>query len=513
MSKRKIEMYEYKAIIYRLRQGMTARQIAKENLAGRHKINAIRKLALQHGWLTEDCVLPDEATLASVIETKPSAFTESQAEPHRDFIKKCVQSGICANVIHQRLIEQFNFTGAYNCIQRFVKGIKESDLSIMTVPLVFDIGEAAQVDFGKGPRLYDDRVGKEVDTWFFVMTLCWSRHQYAELITHQDVETWLRCHQNAFSWFGGVAKKIIIDNAKCAITHACYYDPKVQRSYEAFAQEYGFIISACPPYDPQKKGRVESGVKYVKGNFLPLKQFKNLQQANEELKKWVLTTAGIRKHGSTFKRPIEEFNTIEKTKLNPLPTVLPEIAVWERVTLSRDCHIRYRYCSYSAPFDLYQEELWLKATPATITIYHHHTCVAHHARLFEKGSRGTKKEHLPPKARFYLSRDIDWCLKQSEIIGEHCALIIDDVIHHRTKDLLRQAQGILSLAEIYGKKSLESACQRAFTFNIYDYKTIKFILEKGIEETPVALKAPDELSRKIYQGGARFQRSTQELLH
>ena len=513
MSKRKIEMYEYRAIIYRLRQGMAARQIARESLAGRHKINSIRILALQHNWLKEDAELPDEATLARLIEIKPNAFTESQAEPYRDFIKKCVQDGICANVIHQRLIEQFNFKASYNSIQRFVKGIKESDLSIMTVPLNFDVGEAAQVDFGKGPRLYDDRVGEEVDTWFFVMTLCWSRHQYAELITHQDVETWLRCHQNAFAWFGGTVKKVIVDNAKCAITKACYYDPKVQRSYEAFAQEYGFIISACPPYDPQKKGRVESGVKYVKGNFLPLRQFESLQKANEELKKWVVTTAGTRRHGSTFKKPLEEFKTIEKEKLSPLPTVLPEIAVWERVPLYRDCHVRYRYCSYSAPFDLYQEELWLKATPTMITIYHHHVCVARHARLFEKGSRSTTEEHLPPKARYYLSRNVDWCLKQAEIIGEHCALIIDDVINHRTQDLLRQAQGILSLAETHGKQPLENACRRAFTFNVYDYKTIKFILEKGLDEMSVDLAIPAELTRKIYQGGARFQRSAQELLH
>lgn len=513
MSRRKIEMYEYKAIIYRLRQGMTARQIAKEGFAGRHKINAIRILALQHGWLEEDSTFPDETTLAGMIEIKPHRLTQSLAEPYRDFIKQCVQDGVYASVIHQRLIEQFNFNGAYNCIQRFVKEIKDSDLSIMTVPLIFDVGEAAQVDFGKGPKLYDDRVGKEVDTWFFVMTLCWSRHQYAELITHQDVETWLRCHQNASAWFDGVVKKIIIDNAKCAITKACYYDPKVQRSYEAFAQEYGFIISACPPYDPQKKGRVEAGVKYLKKNFLPLRQFKGLQQANDELKKWVIITAGIRKHGSTFKKPLEEFNTIEKEKLNTLPAVLSEIAVWERVKLYRDCHVRYKYCSYSAPFDLYQEELWLKATPTTITIYHHHDCVAHHARLFEKGKSSTKEEHLPPKARYYLSRNVDWCLKQSELIGEHCALIIDDVIHHRSQDLLRQAQGILSLAEIYGKKSLENACQRAFTFNVYDYKTIKFILEKGLDETAIDLTIPDELTRKIYQGGARFQRPAQELLH
>lgn len=140
------------------------------------------------------------------------------------------------------------------------------------------------MDFGKGPCLFDERTNRMEETWFFVMTLCWSRHQYVELVIHQDVETWLNCHQNAFNWFGGVISKIIIDNAKCAIIKANYHEPHIQRSYEAFAQTYGFIISACPPYDPQKKGRVEAGVKFVKKNFLPLRTFTSVQDANRQLK-------------------------------------------------------------------------------------------------------------------------------------------------------------------------------------------------------------------------------------
>jgi hypothetical protein len=329
---------------------------------------------------------------------------------------------------------------------------------------------------------------------------------------HQDIETWLRCHQNAFLSFGGVVKKIIIDNAKCAITKACYYDPIVQRSYESFAQQYGFIISACPPYDPQKKGRVESGVKYVKNNFLPLRSLTSLQQANEVLKKWVKEEAGMRTHGSTFKQPLSTFISSEKGKLKPLPAALPEISVWRKVKLFRDCHVRYKYCHYSAPFDLYNEELWLKATPTHILIYCKHECVAHHARYFEKGSRSTIQAHLPPKARYYLSRDKAWCFKESNNIGEHCALIINELIYHSTKDLLRQAQGILALSETYGKESLEKACERAITFNSYHYKTIKHILEKGLETVVVKIALPDELSRDIYQGGARFQRQADELM-
>ncbi|NMG77752.1 DDE-type integrase/transposase/recombinase, partial [Aromatoleum diolicum] len=98
-------------------------------------------------------------------------------------------------------------------------------------------------------------------------TLCFSRHQYVEFVWDQTVATWLGCHRRAFEWFAAVPERIIIDNARCAITKACVHDLQVQRSYADAACGYGFRIDACPPHDPQKKGIVESGVKYLKGNF------------------------------------------------------------------------------------------------------------------------------------------------------------------------------------------------------------------------------------------------------
>jgi len=148
-----------------------------------------------------------------------------------------------------------------------------------TVRLVFVPGEAAQVDFGAGPLLAD-AAGVVRRTWAFVMTLCFSRHQYVEFVWDQTVATWLGCHRRAFEWFAAVPERLIIDNAKCAITKACVYDPQAQRSYADCAEGYGFRIDACPPHDPQKKGIVESGVKYLKGNFLPLRAFRDLADLN-----------------------------------------------------------------------------------------------------------------------------------------------------------------------------------------------------------------------------------------
>lgn len=502
-------MHEYRAIIHRLRAGMTARQLAREGLMGRHKVTDIQRCCLKQGWLRPEVALPDDETLAKLLQVEPATSSQSKAAVHRQFIVDSLSQGASSQVIHQRLVERCHFTGSYHSVYRFIKAIQANQLTDLTVPLSFAPGEAAQIDFGKGVRLYDLRIKQEVDTWFFVMTLCWSRHQYAEIITHQDSETWLRCHQRAWSAFGGVVGKVIIDNAKCAITKACYYDPQVQRSYEQFAQEYGFIISACAPRDPQKKGRVESGVKYIKRNFLALRTFQNLQQANEQLAEWIHHTAGKRAHGSTFKQPLVAFEE-ERDHLKPLPKVLPEIAVWQKVTLYRDCHVRYQYCLYSVPFELYHEELWLKATPTLISIYHDHSCVACHARIFTKGEKQTVTAHLPPKARFYLTRNAAWCLEKSAKIGCHCASVVTTLLEHKTRDLLRQAQGVLTLENRYDRIALEKACQYAVMHDAVSYSSIKTILEKRLEETVSTPPCDDEVTRSIYQGGARFERQASE---
>ena len=111
--------------------------------------------------------------------------------------------------------------------------------------LEFAPGVAAQVDFGKGPEIVDVQTGESFKTWVFVMLLAWSRHQYAELVRDQSIETWLGCHRRAFEHFNGVPSKVTIDNPKCAITKACYHDPQVRRSYADYAEGYAAPSAQC----------------------------------------------------------------------------------------------------------------------------------------------------------------------------------------------------------------------------------------------------------------------------
>lgn len=260
----------------------------------------------------------------------------------------------------------------------------------------------------------DAHTGEAFKTWFFVMTLRYSRHQYAEFVLDQTVSTWLACHRRAFEWFGGVPSRLIIDNAKCAITKACVHDPEVQRAYAEAAEGYGFKIDPSPPHAPQKKGIVESGAKYIKGSFVPLHEFRRLADANRQLHDWVIGCAGTRIHGTTREKPVKRFIDVERALLSPLPDVPPELATWAKVKAHRDAHVQYEHNFYSVPFRLAGQTLWLKATSAMITLYREHEAVASHVRAAGRGLRRTVADHLPEAAAAWKLRDTQWsCRKPS----------------------------------------------------------------------------------------------------
>lgn len=511
MSNRRFEMYQYRQIIMRLRMGDSIRSLAKEKLADRKTISKINELAKEKGWLVSQCAIPSDEVLARFFGKKSSSSLQSLILPQQKQIEEWCMQGIQATTIYSHLKQEYGFVGSYSVIQRFIKRLKDNSSPVTTI-LEFSPGECVQVDFGAGPSFVDERTGEVSKTWIFVMVLAFSRHMYAEIVLRQDVETWLGCHRRAFEWFNGVPKKIVIDNAKCAITKACYNDPVVQRSYAEFAQGYGFIISPCPPYDPQKKGRVESGVKYVKNKFVPLRTHRNIVSSNQALTGWLLEEAGQRIHGSTRERPLTLFE-MERHTLQPLPDKPPELAVWQKVKLHGDCHVQYLKCRYSVSYRLVRQTLWLRATETTVRIYHNHNLVALHPRLFKPGSKNTLDEHLPPNALAYQMRDAQWCLKQATDIGEYCQQAIQKLLTDSVIDYLRAAQNVVGLRKKFGDERLELACKRALAFQSIHYKTIKSILEAGVENEPLPCeKEPDALA-ETYTAGGRFCRDTSSLLH
>lgn len=499
-------MFQYRQVLVRLRQGDSEREIARSRLMGRPKAAYFRALAARMGWLDPQTALPsDEQIAAALGSARRARSTISAAETHRALVERWDAEGVSGVVIHAALVREHAFTGSYSSIHRLLASIHARRAPEATVPLLFAPAEAAQVDFGAGPMLEDAR-GERRRTWAFVMTLCFSRHQYVEFVFDQTVATWLGCHRRAFEWFTAIPARLIIDNPKCAITRACSRDPIVQRAYAECAEGYGFKIDPCPPADPKKKGIVEAGVKYVKRNFVPLRSFRDLTDLNAQAHAWVLQEAGVRIHGTTREPPLERFER-ERPLMKPLPAVAPDLGVWARAKVHRDCHLQFEKSLYSVPFTLIGQPLWLRATDTSVSIFQDHRLIAQHLRAREIGTRRTVREHLPPEAQAFFLRDRHWCVAQAGLVGPACAELVDTLLSDRIVERLRAAQGVIHLAATYGEARVELACRRALVHGSPHYRTVKTLLSTRrdlLEELPRLDDGP-------YLRGARFARAARSL--
>jgi transposase len=502
-------MHQYRAVVVRLRQGDSDRDIARARLMGRTKVARFRALAVQQGWLAAGAALPEDAAIAAVLGTaKRARSTVSTVEPYREIVERWSAQKISGVAIHAALCREYGYTGSSSAVYRMLGRIAAQRAPDATVPLQFAPAEAAQVDFGAGPLLPDPASGSPRRTWCFVMTLCWSRHQYVEFVFDQSVATWLGCHRRAFEWFGAVPARLIIDNPKCAITRACVYDPLVQRAYAECAEGYGFKIDPCPPRDPAKKGIVEAGVKYVKGNFLPTREFRDLADLNAQAREWVMHQAGVRVHGTTREAPLERF-AVERPLLKALPAIAPDLGTWTTVAVHRDCHVQFERVLYSVPFALVGKRVWLRATDTAVAIYQDYRLVATHARGRRPGERRTVGDHLPPEAQAFFAHDRDWCLQQARRVGPACTQLIERLLADRVLERLRGAQGLLRLEQRYEATRLEAACARALYHASPFYRTVKTILAGGFDREP--LSDQSAAVPALYAAGARFARDASDL--
>jgi hypothetical protein len=332
--------------------------------------------------------------------------------------------------------------------------------------------------------MIDPETGNLRWTWAFVMTLSWSRHQYVEFVFDQKVETWLGCHRNAFTFFGGVPQRVVIDNLKAAIIKATRDDPAVQASYRECALHYGFLIAPCQVRTPQHKGKVEKGgVAYVKGNFLGGREPTSITQANREVLVWCNTTAGQRKHGTTKEQPLKRFEETERARLQPLPETPYDLALWKQLKLGRDCYVEFEGSYYSAPHRLIEQSVWVCGGLQQVRIFDgQYHLVASHERATKPGTRQTHLDHLPPQKVPGLTLNRDNCRQQAQTIGPATAGVVQALLDDPVLDRLPTIGRLLKLGQAYGAQRLEAACVRALAFDDPAYKTVKGILKKGLEQ-------------------------------
>lgn len=303
------------------------------------------------------------------------------------------------------------------------------------------------------------------------------------------------------------------DNLKSAVIRAAFgvgEGTSLNRSYRELARHYGFKIDPTPVYDPRKKGKVESSVKYVKGNFFRGQDGRPADELQGELDRWVREIAGTREHGTTGQRPLETFLAWEQPALLDLPGVAFEMVEWKEATVHQDSHVSFEKRLYSAPWRFIGKKVWLRATAHTVAVYFDDVRLATHDRR-GPDLRSTLDAHLPEHRSAYRHRSRDFWEERADEIGAEVGAYVREVFDSdEVLSMLRVVQAIVTHLERFPPERARAACRRASFYGIRSYQGVKNILDRALDLEPLPIAAAPTRSP---QESFRYARSATELLN
>ena len=257
-----------------------------------------------------------------------------------------------------------------------------------TVRFETEPGEQAQVDWGSFS--YVDERGRKRRMWAFVMVLSWSRAIYVEFVRRADTASFIQCHVNAFDYLGGIPRRCLYDNAK-VVTLGRDEEGRTEwnRRMLDFSLRLGFDLKLCQPYRAQTKGKVESGVKYVRGNLWPSVRFTDNANLNRQATEWCATVANLRLHGTTHRIPVEMLAE-EQPHLGKLPerAVLAPYLREDRM-VARDGFVSWEGSRYGVHWQWVGATVQVGQRAGTVEIWSGDQRLAVHPRAQSAGQRFT----------------------------------------------------------------------------------------------------------------------------
>jgi transposase len=403
-------------------------------------------------------------------------------DPYKEQIIEWIEEGLTIVRIHEKL-KNVGIKIGYTTVRDYVSSIKRKTKIFIrkhTAP-----AEEAEVDFGYIGYTKDNK-GKKRKTYVFNMKLSFSRMDYYEKVYDQKVETFINCHINAFTYFGGIPKYVKIDNLKAAILEANFYEPIFQGLYKKFSEHYKFDPISCRPYKPNDKGKVESGIKYVKNNFFLGRTFKDGNDLDRQLKYWLNNTCNKRVHGTTKKVPKELFLK-EKALLTKLPDTEFFFGQIGKRKVYHDCHIYVNYNYYSVPFEYVGKEVEISLNKGILKIYYNYKEIATHIEKKDKGEFSTFDHHYPKYKKMSDTEYQERYQVKMKNIGPYAEQLFFLILENQKNFWYKSVQGILSLEKKYSKKIIDLSCKRAIAYGAYKYQIIKNICKNGAYRLPMEL--------------------------
>jgi len=351
------------------KQGYSMRKIARES---GHSRNTVRRI---------------------VREGAPRSFRTpvraSKLDAFKDYLReRFTEHGLSAVRLTEE-IRKMGFEGSSRIVCRFLATLRSKVPAQLTTRFETPPGEQAQADWAEAGR-YQLPDGSSIRVFFFVMVLGFCRALYIEFTRSMRLETLIRCHQNAFAYFGGWPARILYDNMRQVIVRPGMVNPR----FRDFADYHGFDPKAHRPYRPRTKGKVERMVAYVKDNFLRGRIFHSLEDLNAQGRAWLDTSANVRIHATTGARPFDLLDQ-ERPHLSPVGAIAPyQIVHCVHRTVDAEALVRFDHVRYSVPALHAGARVEVEAAGGTIRIRSNDLILAEHPRSFIRDARVEDPQHV-----------------------------------------------------------------------------------------------------------------------
>ncbi|MDK1039680.1 MAG: IS21 family transposase [Actinomycetota bacterium] len=521
MTYREIAMWEILEVLRRVGRGESKSAVARTTGHSRMTVRRYVRTAVELGW-DLGAEEPSEELAAQVYARHRPASERSPGEAearllgHRDQIKQWLKPGptekrgLRLTKVHE-LLRRRNVQVPYSTLYRFaVKHCGFSDRRRVTVRKAdCEPGELAEIDFGRLGLIPSPETGRRRTAWALIVTLGHSRHLYVHTTFSQKIHHLIEGLENAWSFFGGCTRRVVVDNLKTAIIKADRYDPIFQRTFEEYARYRGFIIDPAPPYMPTGKPIVERAVPYVRDNFFRGESWMDLDHVQREAIRWCLQTAGTRIHGTTRKRPLAVFENVEREQLLPLTRERYDPPTWAECKVHPDHHINFAKALYSVPTRYIRQQVWVRADSGLVRIYADGSLIKTHPRQ-EPGGRSTDYDDYPAELTPYALRDPQRIIRQATELSSDIGRFMEQLLSGTlpwTK--IRQAQKLLRLSKKYGEHRVASACRRALAFELINVRRVESILLKDLDQ----LELPIAQDATVIPIETRFLRSPRSFSH
>ena len=455
--------------IYRLKDmQFSIRQIAKT-------------LNLDRGTVARYIKRPD-------ITSKPRLGRPSKIDPFREDIKEMVERypKVKAPVVLRKINEK-GFAGEITIVRDYLRILKRDTFSKQAfIRFESQPGQQIQIDWGHFGSL--DYEGSSRKLYALAVIESHSRMLYVSFTHSQKQEALHQCLIEAFRYFGGTPKEIVVDNMLTAVTERVGSMIRFNESFLDFLRHFSITPVACNIRAPHEKGKIENSIKYLRYNFWPLRTFNDLEDVNHQVLVWLNTTANQRLHQTTGQKPAQRF---VKQALRPLPDPLPDFRETETLLVYKDFGIRFDTNVYTAPPRLVGKSVTLKADSRTVSVYYKEKLLATHVRSWKKKQRIDLPSHSEQvkklKKRIFMNKQIMIFMSLGQEAVDYLEKL-SDAAQPLKKTVLR----LLVLNDDYGTASLIYALKKALKHKLYGFAYVQNILYQemtpSIRHQPVALK-------------------------